>query len=80
MSQAGPWASYSSYSAIAPSSTTPLTCRAIYVGGAGNLVVATKVGGTLVTLAVLTGAIIPIELAQGIVDVSSTATLLVALQ
>jgi hypothetical protein len=78
--QAGPWASYSSYAAIVPSNTTPLNCRAIYVGGAGNLIIAPAVGGTQVTLAVLPGAIIPIELNQGIVAAASTATLLVALQ
>jgi hypothetical protein len=79
--QAGPWATYSSYAAIVPSSTTSLNCRAIYVGGTGTVVVANKVGGTLVTFsAVPIGAILPIELDQGIVDASSTATLLVALQ
>ena len=79
--QAGPWASYSSYAAITPSSTVPLNCRAIYVGGTGTVVVSNKVGGTLTTFsAVPVGAILPIELNQGIVDASSTATLLVALQ
>lgn len=78
--QTGPWATYSSFAAITPSSTTSLNCRAIYVGGAGNVVVASKVGGTLVTFtAPPVGSILPIELDQGIVDASSTATLLVAL-
>jgi hypothetical protein len=86
MAQAGPWASYSSYAAIAPSSTTSLNCRAIYVppqGTATTVVVATKVGGTLVTFTVgisTVPVILPIELNQGIVDASSTATGLVALQ
>lgn len=72
---------YSSYAAITPSSTTFVNCRAIYVGGAGNVVVASKVGGTLVTFtAPPVGSILPIELNQGIVDATSTATLLVALQ
>lgn len=79
--QQGPWATYASFAAIAPSSTTPVNCRAIYVGGAGNVVVASKVGGTLVTFtAPPVGEILPIELNQGIVDVSSTASLMVALQ
>ncbi len=79
--QAGPWATYSSYAAIVPSSSTMLNCRAIYVGGAGNVVVASKVGGTLVTFtAPPVGSILPIELDQGIVDATTTATLLVALQ
>jgi hypothetical protein len=72
---------YSSYAAIVPSSTTLLNCRAIYVGGAGNVVVASKVGGTLVTFtAPPVGSILPIELNEGIVDATTTATLLVALQ
>lgn len=72
---------YSSYAAITPSSTTSLNCRAIYVGGTGAVVVSSKVGGTLVTFsAVPVGAILPIELDQGIVDATTTATLLVALQ
>ena len=79
--QAGPWATYSSYAAITPSSTTLVNCRAIYVGGAGNVVVASKVGGTLTTFtAPPVGSILPIELNEGIVDASTTATLLVALQ
>lgn len=79
--QAGPWATYSSYAAITPSSTTTLNCRAIYVGGAGNVIVASKVGGTLVTFtAPPVGSILPIELNQGIVDATTTATALVALQ
>lgn len=79
--QAGPWASYSSYAAITPSSTALINCRAIYVGGAGSVVVATKVGGTLVTFtAPPVGSILPIELNEGIVDATTTATLLVALQ
>jgi hypothetical protein len=84
--QAGPWASYSSFAPIAPSSTTPLSCRAIFVpsqAAAATVVVATKVLGTLVTFNVpITGQpfILPVELNQGIVDVSSTATGLVALQ
>lgn len=84
--QAGPWASYSSWAAIAPSSTTKLNCRAIYVpsqAAAATVVVSPAVGGTLTTFNVpITGQpfILPIELNQGIVDVSSTATGLVALQ
>lgn len=77
--QAGPWASYSSYAAIAPSATTTLNCRAIYCGGAGNVVVAPSLTGTQVTFAVLAGTILPVELNQGIVA-SATATGLVALQ
>jgi hypothetical protein len=78
--QSGPWDSYSSFAAIAPSSATSVTCRAIYVGGAGNVVVSNKVGGTLVTFtAVPVGTVLHVELNQGIVDASTTATLLVGL-
>jgi len=83
--QAGPWASYSSYAAIAPSSTTRLNCRAIFVpsqAAAATVVVASAVGGTLVTFNIpITGQpfILPVELNEGIVDASSTATGLVAL-
>jgi cytochrome bd-type quinol oxidase subunit 2 len=86
MTQAGPWVSYSSFAAITPSSTTSLNCRAIYVPPqttATTVVVATKVGGTLVTFTVgisTMPTILPIELDQGIVDASSTATGLVSLQ
>jgi hypothetical protein len=81
MAQAGPWASFSSFAAITPSSSTTVNCRALYVGGTGTVVVAPKVGGTLVTFtAVPVGAILPIELDQGIVDASSTATFITALQ
>jgi hypothetical protein len=70
---------YSSFAAVTPSSTTSINCRAIFVGGAGNVVVASKVGGTLITFAAIAGSIIPVELDQGIIDASSTATLMVAL-
>jgi hypothetical protein len=71
---------YSSFTPITPSSTTTLNCRAIYVGGAGNVTVANKVGGTLVTFtAPAIGSILPVALDQGIVDATTTATLLVAL-
>lgn len=77
---------FSSFAAITPSSTTPVNTRAIFIppqAAAATVVVATKVGGTLVTFAVpITGQpiILPIELNQGIVDVTSTATGLIALQ
>lgn len=71
---------YSSFAAVSPSSSAPINCRAIYVGATGTVVVASKVGGTLITFsAVPVGAILPIELNQGIIDASSTATLMVAL-
>jgi len=70
---------YSSFAAIAPSNTTPLTCRAIFAAGAGTIIVAPAVGGTQVTFTVLAGSILPVELNQGIVAAASSATGLVAL-
>lgn len=82
MSQAGPWASFSTFTAVVPSDTTPITCRAIYIGGAGNVTVnsaPTGAGGTLFT-APPVGAILPIELNQGrIMATGTTATVMVAL-
>lgn len=77
--QAGPWESYSSFQPVTPSSSTLINCRQIYCGSAGNLVVAAAFGGTLVTFAVLAGTRLPIELNEGIIDVTTTATGIVAL-
>ena len=63
--QAAPWASFSSFAAITPSNSTLVNCRAIFVGGAGNVIVAAANGGTQVTFAALAGAVLPIELNQG---------------
>ena len=74
------FAMYGTFKAVTTSSTVPISTRAIYVGGTGNVVVAPAVGGTLVTFtAVPVGTILPIELNDGIIDASSTATLMVAL-
>lgn len=80
--QAAPWATYSSLAAVTPSDTTSVTCRGIYVGGAGNVTVNPGLsGGTSVTFtAPPVGSILPIELNQGrIMATGTTATLLVAL-
>jgi hypothetical protein len=70
----------SSFKAVVTSSVNAISCRGIYVGGAGNVVVAPAVGAALVTFsAVPVGTILPIQLDQGIIDSSSTATLMVAL-
>ena len=73
---------YSSEIAVTPSDTTPITCRAIYVGGAGNVTVSPVLtGGTpILFTAPPVGSIIPIELNQGrIMATGTTATALVAL-
>lgn len=72
---------YSTFAAITPSDTTLVNCRAIYVGGAGNI--ALSVGGSTaaVTLsAVPVGTILPISLNAGrVMNTNTTATLLTAL-
>lgn len=73
---------YAGFSAVTPSDTTRVNCRAIYVGGAGN--VALSIDGTtaaVVFTAPPVGTILQIMLDQGrIMATGTTATLLVALQ
>jgi hypothetical protein len=81
----GPWSGqYSSALALAPSDTALVNCRAIYVGGAGNItIVQGPIGSpeTAVTFtAVPVGTILPVEINGGLVKATgTTATLLVAL-
>lgn len=77
----GPWSgTYSSAVAVTTSDTVPITCRAIYVGGAGNVTITPKTGGTAVTFtAPPVGSILPVELNQGFINAATTATVLVAL-
>ena len=67
--------------AITPSDTIPVNCRAIYVGGAGNVAVKTTSTATAVTFtAPPVGAVLPIVIDGGqIMATNTTATLLVAL-
>ena len=66
--------------AITPSDSTDLAhnSRAIYVGGAGNLVVTPAGGGSNVTLAVVAGAVLPIRVSR-VLSTGTTATGLVNL-
>lgn len=66
--------------AITPSDSTDLAnvSRAIYVGGAGNLVVTPYGGGSNVTLAVVAGAVLPIRVSR-VLSTGTTATGLVNL-
>lgn len=73
---------YSSFAAVTPSDSTLVNCRAIYVGGAGNVAVKSgSAGATAVTFtAPPIGSIIPVALDQGfIMATNTTATLLIAL-
>ena len=68
------FASGVNFSAVTKSDTTPVTCTALYVGTAGDVVLAASVGGTAVTFkAVPAGAILPITLKQGTVNAATTA-------
>jgi hypothetical protein len=72
---------YASYQAVTTSDTTRVSCRAVYVGGAGNIAVSPD-GTTAATTftAVPVGTIFPISLEQGrIMATNTTATLLIAL-
>ena len=73
---------YSPGAAVTPSDTTLINCRALFVGGAGNLAVASSGTATAVTLTgVAAGTIVPIGLNQGrVMSTNTTATLIVALQ
>jgi hypothetical protein len=75
------FASYGSAQAVTPSDTTVINCRAIYVGGAGNVAVKTANGATAVTFtAPPVGTILPVLIDQGqIMSTNTTATLLIAL-
>jgi hypothetical protein len=73
---------YSSATAITASDTTLVTCKAIYVGGAGNVTVnMSPTGGTSVLFtAPPVGSILPINLAGGrVMSTGTTASALVAL-
>lgn len=79
--QNGPFPTYSSVAAVTPSDTTQINCRAIYVGGAGNVAIKSTPAATAVTFtAPPVGSIIPVEINGGqIMATNTTATLLVAL-
>ena len=73
---------YTVGAAVTTSDTTLVTCRALWVGGLGNLALAATSASTPVTLtAVAAGTIIPVALDQGrVMATNTTATLIVALQ
>lgn len=63
-----------------PSSPSPLptTCRAIYVGGSGNLQLTLAAGTTMTFFNVPAGAMLPVR-ARDIVAAGTTATGVIAL-
>lgn len=71
---------YSSAVAVVPSDTQEINCRAIYVGGAGNVAIKQKGGAAVTFTAPPVGSLITVSLDQGqIMSTGTTATLLVAL-
>lgn len=74
------FASGVNFSAVTKSDTTPVTCTALYVGTAGDVVLAQSVGGTAVTfVGVPAGSILPITLKLGTVNAATTASNIVNL-
>lgn len=74
------YATYGSFKAVTPSDSTLINCRAIYVGGAGDLTIspdATTAG--VVVKAPPVGTVLPIELSGGRVMAATTASQLLAL-
>lgn len=76
-----PGTGYGSASAVTPSDTTQVNCRALWVGGVGNVAVKTAPGATAVTLtAVPAGTLLPLMIDGGqVMSTNTTATLIIAL-
>lgn len=65
--------------AVTPSDSTVINCRAIYVGGAGNVAVIPIEGSTAVTfVGALAGSIIPVGCSK-VMSTNTTATSIVGL-
>ena len=73
---------YTVNGAVTPSDSTLISCRALWVGGTGTLVISNKASGAAdaTISAVPTATLVPIALDGGRVMAASTATLIVALQ
>ena len=68
------------FAAVTKSDTTPVTCTALYIGGAGDVTLAQSVGGTAVAFTGLSaGSILPVALKNGTVNAATTATGIVKL-
>jgi len=76
-----PIQNYAGFSSITTSDTTLVNCRAIYVGGAGDIALSVDPTTAAVTLkAVPVGTVLPISLNGGrVMATNTTATLLIAL-
>ena len=74
------FSSAKNFVAVTPSDSTTLNCKAIWVGGAGNIAIARGSSDTAVTfVGVSAGTFLPIELMGGrIMSTNTTATSIVA--
>lgn len=71
---------FGSYQPVTPSDSTPINCRAIYIGGAGIVTVSKDPTAAGVPFTVVAGQVLPLMLDQGrIMATGTTATLMVAL-
>lgn len=72
---------YGSAAAVTKSDTTVVNCRALWVGGVGDVAVKTVPGATAVTFtAVPAGTLLPVSIDGGqVMSTNTTATLIVAL-
>jgi len=69
------FAQFCSFAAATASDSTSVTCRAIYVGGTGTLVISKDLTTAGVTFTgVPTGTILPIDIEQGRIMAASSAT------
>lgn len=72
-------ASATSSVAVTKSDSTDVTCKALYIGGAGDVVIKHTAGGTAVTYpSVAAGATLNVTLTAGRVMAATTATSIVA--
>ena len=73
------FASAIGFTAITPSDSTLVTCKAIYVGVGGNIAIAPSLVGAAVTfLNVGSGVFLPVELKDGrVMSTNTTATNLI---
>ena len=72
-------ATYPSSTAVTPSDSTPIKCRALFAGGAGTLVIKHFAADSSKTFTVPAGYLLPVELDDGRVMTASSATGIVAL-
>jgi len=72
-------ATYPTSTAVTPSDSTPIKCRALFAAGVGTLLIKHFAADTTKTFTGIAGQILPVELDDGRVMVASTATGIVAL-